>query len=166
MLGCDIIEIERIKLAYDRLGMRFARRILTPNEMEVFATHNRQMSFLAGRFAAKESISKTLQTGLAHGVTFHSIEVLPCEVSSSPRVVLHLLPRTEQLILGRLAELPTNTIANTIANTPTNMTTATTTNMNTSTTIAVDVSISHCRTYAMAVSRAVLLPHGTRHGGQ
>ncbi len=146
MIGCDIIEIQRIQNAFHKLGDRFAQRILTPNEMELFIEHNRRISFLAGRFAAKESISKTLQTGFTNGVTFHSMEILPMTtpVPMTPQVTLTLSQKTETVILSRLMAMPANEhLRGSIAS-------------GVGARIMVDVSISHCRTYAVAVSRATI----------
>ena len=55
-IGCDIVEIKRIKASNEK----FYKRVLTPNEQEVFhnMTKQRQIEFLAGRFVAKEAIYK------------------------------------------------------------------------------------------------------------
>ena len=73
MLGCDIIEIERVQEAVDRHGDRFISRILSDNEIAIYKKRNDSITFLAGRFAAKESISKSLKTGIGQ-VSFTEIE--------------------------------------------------------------------------------------------
>ncbi len=176
MIGCDIIEIQRIQNAFLKRGDRFAQRILTPNEMELFLKHNKRISFLAGRFAAKESIAKTLQTGFTNGVTFHSMEILsvapvpatPVPVAPqvtlvpatpvpvalvpvAPQVTLNLSPKTEALILSRLMALPSN------AHNGHNEHLRRHSASGAGAKIVVDVSISHCRTYAVAVSRATVI---------
>lgn len=45
MIGCDIIEIDRIKNAIEKYGERFINRILTPKEMEIFEKRNRSLQF-------------------------------------------------------------------------------------------------------------------------
>lgn len=64
-IGTDIIEIERIQKAYSR-QVRFASKILAPEELLLFQDYSgkRQMSFLAGRFSAKEAYAKALRTGI------------------------------------------------------------------------------------------------------
>lgn len=37
-IGTDIVQIDRIRQAYTRHGQNFSRRILTPNELAIFAT--------------------------------------------------------------------------------------------------------------------------------
>ncbi|GAB1534935.1 holo-ACP synthase [Geovibrio sp. ADMFC3] len=77
MLGCDIVEMERIKSAYGRFGQRFLNKILSEREQTVFYKRNKNgLNFLAGRFAAKESVSKSLKTGM-RGIGFSDIEILP-----------------------------------------------------------------------------------------
>jgi holo-[acyl-carrier protein] synthase len=57
--GIDIIEVERIRLSYERFGERFLNRILTPAEIAYCLGHRKPAAFLAARFAAKEAISKS-----------------------------------------------------------------------------------------------------------
>lgn len=76
MLGCDIIEIDRIKAALEKHGERFIRRILTQREKEIFLKRNRSLQFFSGRFAAKESISKSFKTGIGKELSFTDIEIL------------------------------------------------------------------------------------------
>jgi len=76
MLGCDIVEIDRIKNAIDKYGDRFIKRILTEKEREIFFKRNRSLQFFSGRFAAKESISKSFKTGIGGDLSFTDIEIL------------------------------------------------------------------------------------------
>jgi len=86
MLGCDLIEIERIKNAVSRNGEAFLNRILTNREIDIYNKRNGSVSFLAGRFAAKESISKSLKTGIGK-FSFTDIEILN-DNSGAPVVYL------------------------------------------------------------------------------
>lgn len=74
--GIDLQEISAIKKAYDKRST-FAKKVLTEREFDKFQTlkGNRQMTFLAGRWAAKEAFAKALGTGIGP-VIFHEIEVL------------------------------------------------------------------------------------------
>lgn len=76
MLGCDITEVGRIEEACRKNGERFIRRILTEAEAEIFYKRGGSMEFLSGRFAAKESVSKSLKTGIGASVSFTDIEIL------------------------------------------------------------------------------------------
>jgi len=86
MLGCDIIEIDRIEDSVARYGESFLKRILTENEIAVYHKRNGSSAFLAGRFAAKESISKSLKTGIGK-YAFKDIEILNDD-SGAPEVYL------------------------------------------------------------------------------
>lgn len=109
MLGCDIIELDRIENAVKRHGEAFLKRILTERELGVYNSRNGSVSFLAGRFAAKESISKSLRTGIGK-FSFTDIEILN-DKAGAPVVYLCDVLRED-----------------------------------------IQVSISHSRTHAMAVS--------------
>ena len=71
-IGTDIAEIERIEKAFLRSGESFAKRVLTEQELERFASLKQQARFLAKRFAAT---SKALGTGIAQGVSFHDFTI-------------------------------------------------------------------------------------------
>ena len=70
-LGTDIVEVVRIKDTYDRLGDKFASRILTADEMLDFSGSQRKITFLAKRFCIKEAAAKALGTGIGRGVSWH-----------------------------------------------------------------------------------------------
>ena len=72
-LGIDIIKVDRIKDALARHGDRFPRRILTDAE---YAYVRNRPENLAGRWAAKEAVSKVLGLGV-RGVGWREIEVVP-----------------------------------------------------------------------------------------
>jgi len=99
-LGIDIIKIERITHAIERFGERFAKRVLTDHEQRY--VRNRPQNF-AGRWAAKEAVSKVLGLGV-RGVGWTEIEIqrLP---TGAPSVKLHARAarRAEQLGMGRIA---------------------------------------------------------------
>jgi holo-[acyl-carrier protein] synthase len=86
-IGTDIVQIARIKSTFEKQGVRFVTRLLTDEEQVVFKARHSPISFLANRFAAKEAISKALGTGIAGGVRFCDIEVLPNE-HGAPTVYL------------------------------------------------------------------------------
>lgn len=83
-VGVDIIEVERVRKVFEHHGERFLKRVYT--EIEVLQCRGRVQK-LAGRFAAKEAISKALGTGL-HGVAWREMEVVHLR-SGRPSVRLH-----------------------------------------------------------------------------
>ncbi|HUG47899.1 MAG TPA: holo-ACP synthase [Candidatus Limnocylindria bacterium] len=99
-LGIDIIKVERIARALQRFGERFPRRVLTEREQRY--VRNRPQNF-AGRWAAKEAVSKVLGLGV-RGVGWRDIEIerLP---TGQPSVRLHgrAAARAKQLGMGRVA---------------------------------------------------------------
>ena len=81
-IGTDIVEIARMSQALDNFGARFARRILTEEEMLEFDRHSAPEVFVAKRFAVKEAAAKALGTGFSHGVSWHHIEVTHDELGA------------------------------------------------------------------------------------
>ena len=74
-IGTDVVHISRIKASCERLGRRFAARILNEDELTLWDTHNRPEVFLAKRFAVKEAASKALGTGMGQGVSWQHISM-------------------------------------------------------------------------------------------
>jgi holo-[acyl-carrier protein] synthase len=99
-LGIDIIKVERIADALRRFGPRFPRRILT--DAEAAYVRDRPET-LAGRWAAKEAVSKVLGLGV-RGVGWREIEIVRLP-TGQPTVRLHdrALRRADQLGMERIA---------------------------------------------------------------
>jgi holo-[acyl-carrier protein] synthase len=99
-LGIDIIKVDRIRGTLARFGRRFARRVLTDAEDRYVRD---RPETLAGRWAAKEAVSKVLGLGV-RGIGWRDIEIerLP---TGQPSVRLHgrAARRAEQLEMGRIA---------------------------------------------------------------
>ena len=71
-IGVDIVKLERIEAVHRRFGDRFARKVLSAEEL---STGPVTLSFIAKRFAAKEAIAKALGTGFRGGITMPSITI-------------------------------------------------------------------------------------------
>ncbi len=82
--GVDLVENERIKEAIDRNGDRFLNRIYTAAELELSGG---RIPSLAGRYAAKEAVSKAFQSGIGD-MRWVEIEILQDD-RSAPKLVLH-----------------------------------------------------------------------------
>src|SRR6476660_3056472 len=99
-LGIDIIKVDRIRQTLKRFGPRFSNRVLTPAEQRYVRDRPETM---AGRWAAKEAVSKVLGLGV-RGIGWRDIEVerLP---TGQPSIRLHgrAATRAEQLGMGRIA---------------------------------------------------------------
>ena len=99
-LGIDIIKVDRIRATLERFGARFSERVLTPAEQRYVRGRPETM---AGRWAAKEAVSKVLGLGV-RGIGWRDIEIerLP---TGQPAVRLHgrAAQRAEQLGMERIA---------------------------------------------------------------
>jgi holo-[acyl-carrier protein] synthase len=99
-LGIDIIKVDRIRASLERFGERFTKRVLTDPERRYVRDRPETM---AGRWAAKEAVSKVLGLGV-RGIGWRDIEIerLP---TGQPSVRLHgrAAVRAEQLGMGRVA---------------------------------------------------------------
>jgi holo-[acyl-carrier protein] synthase len=115
-VGVDIIEVDRVRKVYEHHGERFLQRVFT--EMEIRQCRGK-VTRLAGRFAAKEAISKALGTGL-HGVAWREMEVVQLR-SGRPTVRLYGNARQRAELLGltafdiSIADLQTFSIAIAVA---------------------------------------------------
>lgn len=86
-IGTDIVEINRISNMSAQVLNRLALRVLTDTEYQHYCSVKQPERYLAKRWAAKESLSKALGTGIAQGVSFKHIEVRSLE---SGQPILHL----------------------------------------------------------------------------
>jgi holo-[acyl-carrier protein] synthase len=82
--GVDLIEIARIEEVVARHGKHYLERIFTPAELTQFG---KRAESLAGRYAAKEAVSKALGCGIGE-VTWKEIEILGDE-QNAPVLTLH-----------------------------------------------------------------------------
>ena len=87
--GVDLIEIDRIAEMVSRHGKHYLERIYTPAELELYG---KRAEALAGRFAAKEAVSKALGCGIGE-VEWKEIEIVGDEQSAP---VLHLYGKAAQ----------------------------------------------------------------------
>ena len=94
-VGIDIIEVSRVRKVYEHHGERFLKRVFT--EREVLQCRGK-VTRLAGRFAAKEAISKALGTGI-HGVAWREMEIVQLR-SGRPTVTLHGNAKRRADLLG------------------------------------------------------------------
>lgn len=70
-IGTDIIEVKRIQEISEKYGDKFLKRIFTPLEIEYCESFNEtKYIHYAARFAAKESFSKAIGTGITQGFKF------------------------------------------------------------------------------------------------
>lgn len=77
-LGVDIIEIARIKSAVTQ-NPKILERLFTDSELADYRERGSRAETLAGKFAAKEAVVKSLGTGL-RGFPWTDMEILPDEL--------------------------------------------------------------------------------------
>lgn len=87
-IGIDLVEIDRIRAVYQRHQDRFVKRILSEAEQDYVLRHKDPAARLAGRWAAKEAALKALGTGLAEGIRWRDVEILP-DMRGKPVLTLH-----------------------------------------------------------------------------
>ena len=73
-VGVDIVKNDRIKILTSKKNFIF--RTFSKNEIDFSRKKNTKISFFSKRFAAKESFSKSLGTGIRDGLNFKDIEIL------------------------------------------------------------------------------------------
>lgn len=87
-LGVDIAEVQRVKLAIERQGEKFLRRVYTENEIAYCEKFKNKFERYAGRFAVKEAAMKALGTGWSRGVRWVDIETVR-QSGGRPSVALY-----------------------------------------------------------------------------
>jgi holo-[acyl-carrier protein] synthase len=94
-IGVDIIEIARVERLLRKFGERFARRVLTGEELLEFERRERSSSYLATRFAAKEAVAKACGTGIGEQLGFHSLQI---DNNAQGKPVLRFLEAADALV--------------------------------------------------------------------
>jgi len=107
-VGCDIVTIARIAALFNRHHDKFAQRILSPVELEVWhAKKNKGLpleklcAYLAKRWAGKEAVVKAAGTGFVKGISWREISILNND-NGVPQVSLH---NTTAVNLGKNKQL-------------------------------------------------------------
>lgn len=94
-IGVDIIETARVDKLHQEYGERFARRILTGDELLEFERRKRSSNYLAMRFAAKEAAAKACGTGIGKELGFHSMQI---ENDARGKPILRFLEAADSLV--------------------------------------------------------------------
>ena len=74
-LGCDLIEVERIRSVLAKHGDRFLKRIFTAEEQVYCNSVKYSHKHFAARWAAKEAVSKCFTTGIGEHLDWTSVSV-------------------------------------------------------------------------------------------
>ena len=86
--GIDIVDVGDFSALLSGERATYLTHYFTQNELLDIPPDQRRMPRLAGRFAAKEAILKSLFTGWGDGVSFTDIEILSQE-NGAPEATLH-----------------------------------------------------------------------------
>ena len=86
-IGCDLIEVQRIRDVLERHGDRFLDRVFTAEERSYCFSMAHPHKHLAARWAAKEAVSKCFTTGIGAELGWKSVSIYHGE-RKEPRVRL------------------------------------------------------------------------------
>ncbi len=86
-IGIDVVEVDRIASAIERLGEPFLAKLFTPNERGYCEAQKNSSLHYAARFAAKEAVSKALGTGIGGQAGWLDMEITR-DPSGAPKLVL------------------------------------------------------------------------------
>lgn len=87
-IGLDLIENARVQESLDQFGDRFKRRVFLPGERVYCDAIALPHVHYAGRFAAKEAVSKAFGTGIGKQLGWLDIEIVRDD-AGAPHCVLH-----------------------------------------------------------------------------
>lgn len=115
-IGHDLTSIARVEhILTGNANKRFLQRILTGVELEYLQQHvgkQRAAEHVAGRFAAKEAVSKAFGCGIGGLLGFHDIEIVShasgkpiCSISNSALERLQLADQAIRVHLSITHEL-------------------------------------------------------------
>jgi len=87
-IGVDVVEVPRMKEMLDEQGQAFIDKVFTEGEIAYCKGKKNPHEHFAARFAAKEAVSKAMQTGWSGTFRWKDVEVQN-EPSGAPRIVLY-----------------------------------------------------------------------------
>ena len=87
-IGVDVVDVKRMKIVLDSRGMPLMKKLFTDSEIAYCAPKKNPHEHFAARFAAKEAVSKAMQTGWSGRFRWRDVEVIN-NPSGAPNVVLH-----------------------------------------------------------------------------
>lgn len=87
-IGVDVVDVTRMKEMLRDQGDAFTGKVFTEAEIAYCRSKRNPHEHFAARFAAKEAVSKALQTGWRGEFRWKDVEVMN-EPSGAPRIVLY-----------------------------------------------------------------------------
>ena len=85
-IGCDIVNHERLEKLNWSSDTDVQQRILSDEEYSLYQVE-KDIKFIAGRFAAKEAVVKCLGTGMEDGISLANIQILQ-RIEGAPQIVI------------------------------------------------------------------------------
>lgn len=86
-IGIDVVEVDRIASAIERLGDHFLSKLFTASERAYCEAQKKPALHYAARFAAKEAVSKALGTGIGGQAGWLDLEITR-DPSGAPKLFL------------------------------------------------------------------------------
>jgi holo-[acyl-carrier protein] synthase len=87
-IGVDVVDVKRMKTAIEAWGPALVKKMFTETEVTYCKSKKKPHEHFAARFAAKEAVSKAMETGWSGQFRWRDVEVVN-EASGAPKVVLH-----------------------------------------------------------------------------
>jgi holo-[acyl-carrier protein] synthase len=87
-IGVDVVDVKRMKTAIEAWGPALVKKMFTDTEVAYCKSKKKPHEHFAARFAAKEAVSKAMETGWSGQFRWRDVEVVN-EASGAPKVVLH-----------------------------------------------------------------------------
>jgi holo-[acyl-carrier protein] synthase len=77
-IGCDMTNFNIAKKLNWESDEKLMSRVFSARELEIYYKQDK-LTYLTGRFAAKEAVLKCLGTGMYDGISLNNIEILQLE---------------------------------------------------------------------------------------
>ncbi len=87
-IGVDVVDVQRMKGILSEQGGTFIDRVFTATEIAYCQSKQTPEQHFAARFAAKEAVSKAMQTGWTGIFRWKDVEVVN-EASGAPKIFLY-----------------------------------------------------------------------------
>jgi holo-[acyl-carrier protein] synthase len=87
-IGIDVVDVDRMKAMLGEHGEQFINRVFTETEVAYCRSKKNPHEHFAARFAAKEAVSKAMETGWRGSFNWKDVEVVN-EPSGAPKITLH-----------------------------------------------------------------------------
>lgn len=96
-IGLDLVDTCRMEELRDRFDQRLVSRLLGSDEIVLYEKRPDSVAFLAGRFAAKEAVIKSLAGIQKRRPSYPAIQILP---DKTGRPTVHLSESLQDELVG------------------------------------------------------------------